>query len=226
MGGKGKEPDCMVLMRTIDFAARKHQCQRRKDVDQTPYINHPIAVANLLSSTGVTDVRILQAAILHDTVEDTCTTVEELANMFGLQVARIVEECTDDTSLSGMERKLEQLRSAPFRSKEAQMVKLADKLHNLESIRRSPPVGWGPKRIQNYFLWAKQVTDICASAHPPLAARLKHLYETAYTRVNGVYIPCHPEVCGTLTEDEKSRIDSRLTGLKVGESPRPQPLFT
>lgn len=99
------------------------------------------------------------------------------------------------------------------------------KLHNLESIRRSPPVGWGMKRVQAYFIWAKKVTDICGPAHPPLAERLQHLYETAHTRVNGMYFPCHPEVCGPLTEEEKELVDKRLRELKEGDTVCPQPLF-
>ena len=92
------------------------------------------------------------------------------------------------------------------------------KLHNLESIRRSPPVGWGIKRIQAYFIWAKQVTDskpdlnfsiqsvvqadtsvVCAPSHPALAEKINNLYQTAYTRVNGQYYPCHPDVCSAMT---------------------------
>lgn len=72
-----EEGEAARMLRTIDFAARKHACQRRKDLDQTPYINHPVAVANFLSSTGILDVRVLQAAVLHDTVEDTHTTIGE-----------------------------------------------------------------------------------------------------------------------------------------------------
>ncbi|KAI9634939.1 uncharacterized protein MKK02DRAFT_16019 [Dioszegia hungarica] len=222
---KEDEGEVARLMRTVDFAARKHTCQRRKDLDQTPYINHPIAVSNFLSSTGITDVRVLQAAILHDTVEDTPTTIEEIAEHFGPDVARIVQECTDNPNLSGQGAKAEQVRSAPHKSKEAQQVKLADKLHNLESIRRAPPVGWGVRRVQAYFIWAKQVTDICGPSHPALAKRLQRLYETAYTEIDGKYIPCHPEVCGPLLEEEKSRIDKRLHHLKKGEKPCPMPIF-
>ncbi|ORX33456.1 hypothetical protein BD324DRAFT_639852 [Kockovaella imperatae] len=217
--------DMALLLKTIDFAAMKHSSQRRKDVDQTPYINHPIACANFLASTGITDIRVLQAAVLHDTVEDTNTTIPEIAEVFGIDVATIVEECTDNTALSGQERKAEQVRTAGSKSKEAQQVKLADKLHNLESIRRSPPDGWTARRVQNYFIWAKEVTDACAEAHPPLADRLERLYKTAYTKVNGKYYPCHPQICGPMTEDEKHRIDSRWTCLKPGEKPSPKPIF-
>lgn len=103
------------------------------------------------------------------------------------------------------------------------LTHVCSKLHNLESIRRSPPVGWGVRRIQAYFMWAKQVTDsewsqpgaqltstVCAPSNPALAARLQRLYETAYTRVNGEYFPCHPDVCGPLTEVSVGR--SKTTG--------------
>ncbi|WOO76736.1 Guanosine-3',5'-bis(diphosphate) 3'-pyrophosphohydrolase MESH1 [Vanrija pseudolonga] len=222
---EGDEPPLALMLRTVDFAAYKHRCQRRKDLDQTPYINHPVAVANLLSSTGVTDIRVLQAAVLHDTVEDTHTTIEEVIRAFGPEVASIVEECTDDTTLTGQERKAEQLRTAPLKSREAQQVKLADKLHNLESISRSPPVGWTVRRIQAYFIWAKHVTDICGPSHPPLAARLQTLYETAHTRVNGEYFPCHPDVCGPLTDQEKKRVDPRFALCQAGDNPCPSPIF-
>lgn len=83
-------------------------------------------MANFLSSTGITDIRVLQAAILHDTVEDTHTTLTEISENFGPDVARIVEECTDNTDLSGPRRKAEQLRTAPYKSREAHQVKLAE----------------------------------------------------------------------------------------------------
>ncbi|BEJ17338.1 hypothetical protein CspHIS471_0607390 [Cutaneotrichosporon sp. HIS471] len=203
--GAHDQPPLAVLLRTIDFAAW--------------------AVANILSSCGVNDIHLLQAALLHDTVEDTHTTIKEIEEAFGSPVANIVAECTDDVSLNGLERKAEQLRTAPFRSREAQQVKLADKLHNLESIRRSPPVGWGVRRIQSYFMWAKQVTDVCAPANPELSQRLMTLYKTAYTHVDGQYFPCHPEMCGPLTEEEKGRVDSRFATCKSGEEPCPRTLF-
>ena len=67
------------LLFAIDFAAKKHKDQRRKDPDETPYINHPIGVAHSLAHEGkVEDLNVLKAAILHDTVEDTDTTIEEV----------------------------------------------------------------------------------------------------------------------------------------------------
>jgi GTP diphosphokinase / guanosine-3',5'-bis(diphosphate) 3'-diphosphatase len=76
--------DTANLLKAIEFASRKHLTQRRKDKDASPYINHPIAVTHLLADTGgVTDLVTLMAAVLHDTIEDTKTTAEELEAQFG-----------------------------------------------------------------------------------------------------------------------------------------------
>lgn len=82
-----------------------------------------------------------QAALLHDTVEDTDTTLAELEAKFGPIVARIVQEVTDDKSLSKQERKQLQVEHAPHCSHQAKLVKLSDKLYNLRDLNRCTPVG-------------------------------------------------------------------------------------
>ncbi|KAI9140533.1 hypothetical protein BKA69DRAFT_1022938, partial [Paraphysoderma sedebokerense] len=150
------------LTKAINFAAIKHRKQKRKDSDETPYITHPIGVCNILSSeAGVTDVKVLMTAILHDTVEDTDTSFEELTEYFGKDVSDLVGEVTDDKALPKEQRKLNQVLSAPKKSSRAKLVKLADKLYNLRDIVRCPPQGWTTQRIQEYFIWAKKVTDGC-----------------------------------------------------------------
>uniref|UniRef100_A0A8C5JNB4 Guanosine-3',5'-bis(diphosphate) 3'-pyrophosphohydrolase MESH1 n=3 Tax=Passerellidae TaxID=1729112 RepID=A0A8C5JNB4_JUNHY len=130
------------LLEAVDFAARKHKDQRRKDPEGTPYINHPIAVARILAhEAGVTDMVVLQAALLHDTVEDTDTTFSEIEERFGAEVRRVVEEVTDDKSLPKMERKRLQIERAAACSRRAKLVKLADKLHNLRDLNRCTPQG-------------------------------------------------------------------------------------
>jgi guanosine-3',5'-bis(diphosphate) 3'-pyrophosphohydrolase len=94
------------LLKAANFAAKKHRNQRRKDSARTPYINHPIGVANILTEEGdVDDIATLQAALLHDTVEDTDTTLEEIEQIFGEEVRKIVDEVTDDKRLPYEERK-------------------------------------------------------------------------------------------------------------------------
>eukprot|EP00073_Rattus_norvegicus_P033873 XP_008757753.1 PREDICTED: guanosine-3',5'-bis(diphosphate) 3'-pyrophosphohydrolase MESH1 isoform X2 [Rattus norvegicus] len=131
------------LLEAADFAAQKHRQQRRKDPEGTPYINHPIGVARILThEAGITDIVVLQAALLHDTVEDTDTTLDEVELHFGAQVRRLVEEVTDDKTLPKLERKRQQVEQAPHSSPGAKLVKLADKLHNLRDLNRCTPKGW------------------------------------------------------------------------------------
>ncbi|HEU4748773.1 MAG TPA: HD domain-containing protein, partial [Gemmatimonadaceae bacterium] len=119
-------------MKAIEFASCKHSMQRRKDKDASPYINHPIAVAHLLADTGgVTDLVTLMAAVLHDTIEDTKTTAEELEARFGRTVRKVVEELTDDKSLDKAVRKQQQIDHAPKISREAKAIKLGDKIANV-----------------------------------------------------------------------------------------------
>lgn len=149
-----------ILTSTINFAAEKHKDQRRKDPEQTPYINHPIGVANILTEeANISDLIVIQAAILHDTVEDTDTSLEEIEDKFGKKVRDIVDEVTDDKSLPKLERKRLQIEHAPGTTYEAKLVKLADKLYNLRDLEKSTPSGWSEQRVQEYFEWSKKVVD-------------------------------------------------------------------
>jgi guanosine-3',5'-bis(diphosphate) 3'-pyrophosphohydrolase len=156
-----EEPEFLLssgLLHALRFASLKHRDQRRKDVEKSPYINHLIDVAFILWFEGkVRDPEILMAGILHDTVEDTRTTFEELEVHFGKPVADFVKEVTDDTSLSPQARKQAQIKHSASASEGAKLIKLADKISNLRDINRQPPFGWNHKRAQAYFQWAKEV---------------------------------------------------------------------
>lgn len=166
-----------ALIKAVAFAADKHRNQRRKDVDASPYINHPIALAQVLANEGgVEDVEVLCAAVLHDTLEDTQTTAAELASLFGAKVTGIVLEVTDDKALDKAVRKEEQVRHAPHLSPEAKLVKLADKICNLRDILASPPSDWTAERKQAYFDWAVRVVNGVRGAHPGLEATFDVLH--------------------------------------------------
>ncbi len=168
-----------LLLKALAFAAHKHRDQRRKDAEASPYINHPIALANLLvNEGGVTDVEVLCAALLHDTVEDTATTPEELADAFGARVAGIVAEVTDDQRLPKAERKRLQIEHAAGLTPEAKLVKLADKICNLRDVATRPPAHWDLGRRREYFEWAKKVVDGVRGAHP----RLEAAFDAAYSQ--------------------------------------------
>lgn len=146
------------LLKATHFAAQKHSTQRRKNADASPYINHPIEVAAHLSRVGcIDDEEILIAALLHDTIEDTQTTKEDIVAEFGERVANLVLECTDDKTLEKMERKRLQIVNAAHKSPDAKVIKISDKTCNLRSILSDPPKGWSLHRQQEYFLWAQEV---------------------------------------------------------------------
>lgn len=159
--------DTARLLEAASFAADRHRDQRRKDVDATPYINHPLDVARILGEAGVTDVEVLMAAILHDTIEDTNTTAEELTERFGARVCNLVLEVTDDKSLDKLERKRLQVLKAPCASADAKMIKLGDKIANLRDLE-TPPVGWDAKRVGAYIQFAEMVAGGCVGANPAL----------------------------------------------------------
>jgi len=165
------------LIKAIAFAADKHRNQRRKDADASPYINHPIALANVLSNeAGVTDEKVLIAAVLHDTIEDTDTTARELVDVFGDEIAAIVLEVTDDMLLPKGERKRLQIEHASTISESAKLVKLADKICNLRDVADNSPTHWTLQRRQEYFEWAKAVVDGLRGVHP----KLEELFDVAY----------------------------------------------
>ncbi|MEO0648888.1 MAG: HD domain-containing protein [Cyanobacteria bacterium J06650_10] len=165
------------FLRALSFAASKHRDQRRKDSGQTPYINHPIALVDvLLREAGVTDEVVLIAALLHDTVEDTDTTFEEIEQHFGRVVRDVVAEVTDDKSLPKAVRKQQQIEHAAGLSDRAKLVKLADKISNIRDTATSPPVGWPQTRIDEYLEWGKAVIAPIRGTHSQLEA----LFDQAY----------------------------------------------
>lgn len=158
-----------LLLKALQFSAEKHRDQRRKDKNASPYINHPIEVTSLLANVGgVTDPTTLVAAILHDTIEDTQTTPEELESRFSIEVRLLVEELTDDKTLPKAERKRLQIEHAPLVSNRAQLIKLADKICNVRDVTHHPPADWPTDRRRAYLNWTEQVVAGCRPCNPAL----------------------------------------------------------
>ena len=171
--------DVGLVLRALAFAAHKHRNQRRKGSDASPYINHPIAVASVLvNEGGVHDTALICAALLHDTIEDTKTTADELEAGFGARITGIVRELTDDKSLPPATRKRLQVEHAPSLSTGAKLVKLADKTCNLRDLAEHPPAEWPLERRQAYFDWAKQVVQGLRGVSPALEAA----FDAAWSR--------------------------------------------
>lgn len=153
------------------FAAEKHQTQVRKDANKTPYIVHPIGVADqLINLARVRDVAIIQAALLHDTVEDTDTTFEEIKGEFGEEVASLVAEVTDDTSLPREERRRIKIVNAPEMSEGGALIKLSDVCYNTRDVITAPPPSWSKEHCDGYVRWAKEFVDNLSEPDPKLKA--------------------------------------------------------
>mgnify|MGYP001827707582 FL=1 len=168
------------LLEATLFAAEKHRHCRRKDVDATPYINHPITVAHLLADIGgIDDIEMVQAALLHDTVEDTDATPEELEEKFGRAVRDLVMEVTDDKTLEKQERKRRQAEKAPHLTRRAKMIKIADKIANLTDITENPPASWSQERRAQYLEWSGTVVDGCRGSNASLESHYDAVAATA-----------------------------------------------
>jgi guanosine-3',5'-bis(diphosphate) 3'-pyrophosphohydrolase len=191
-----------LLLRATVFAAHQHRHQTRKG-DGAPYINHPIRVAHTVSNlAGVREGWIVAAAMLHDTVEDTDATLDEIERTFGARVAGIVGEVTDDRSLPKVKRKQLQIEHGPHMSEASRIVKLADKLDNLRDMTVSPPQGWSPDRVLGYCCWAYHVVEGLGSASPPLRRELDFLFSASLTIGGRSYpmIPADAEARRTVLE--------------------------
>lgn len=157
------------ILQAVHFAADKHRDQRRKGVEASPYVNHPIEVAELIARVGdVDDVAVLIAAVLHDTVEDTETTFEELEEVFGPEVRDLVAEVTGDKSLPSAERKKLEVEHAAHISDRAKLIKIADKTCNIRDVTHTPPEDWDMQRRREYLAWAGHIVDSCRGSNPNL----------------------------------------------------------
>jgi (p)ppGpp synthase/HD superfamily hydrolase len=166
----------LLIARAADFAARAHVTQRRKGAAQEPYINHLAEVALLLTeATGGKDAELIAAGWLHDTLEDTETEREELEARFGKAIASIVSEVTDDKALAKADRKHLQIETAPKKSRQARMLKIADKTSNLRALAMSPPMGWDVERRDEYINWAEAVVVGCRG----LSEQLEQVFDEA-----------------------------------------------
>ena len=160
---RGAHPkiDARLLQRGYDLAEERHRGQRRKSGD--PYITHPLAVATILAELGM-DTITLVAALLHDTVEDTGLPIEEVAAEFGPEVAHLVDGVTKlDKVKFGEAAEAETIRKmivAMARDPRVLVIKLADRLHNMRTLRFLPPAKQERK--------ARETLEVMA----PLAHRL------------------------------------------------------
>lgn len=161
-----RQVDIPRLLEALDFAAVRHSAQRRKGPDAAPYVNHLIEVASLVANVGqVGEVDVLIAAVLHDVLEDTPTTADEVTERFGARVCRFVQALSDDKSLPRRQRRDLALAELPRAETLVQVIKLADLASNIKLL----PPNWTEERKREYLEWSEHAATICAPACPPLA---------------------------------------------------------
>ena len=165
-----------LILKAAHFAAEKHRDQRRKDKNASPYIIHPISVALAITQIGgVDDPEILAAALLHDTLEDTETTPEELEDEFGKKVCEYVLDVTDDKTLPKDERKSRQIEHAKKISKGAALIKLGDKISNVTDVINNPPEDWDNNRRKEYLDWAEKVIENCPKVNDRMENKFQEI---------------------------------------------------
>jgi guanosine-3',5'-bis(diphosphate) 3'-pyrophosphohydrolase len=190
--------DVTLLLTALKFSAEKHRHQRRKDQETSPYINHPIQVAELLwQQGGIRDIVTIVGALLHDTLEDTNATPEEINKLFGAEVLTLVQEVTDDKSLPKPQRKRLQIELASYKSIRAKQIKLADKICNVYDITYSPPQAWSLDRRQEYLEWSEQVVAGLRGINP----LLESYYDTILAEAKQALV-----LQQTLSRDNSSKV--------------------
>lgn len=166
--------DISRIVLACDLAARRHAGQFRRGPGNVPYINHPIAVARLVAEAGA-DADTVIAAPLHDTVEDTPTTLGEVTLLFGPEVAGTVAALTtpaawDDLPLA--EKKARQAAHIRGASEAARLVKLADQASNLNDPAQTG-TGWSTERLRIHAEGAGAIAAACNGLSEALGAAFR-----------------------------------------------------
>ncbi|MFK4512490.1 HD domain-containing protein [Bradyrhizobium daqingense] len=169
-----------LVSEAAELAARRHNGMTRKGRGQEPYINHLAEVANLLATaTDGTDAELVAAGWLPDTIEDTDTAREELAQRFSDRVASLVLECTDDMSLPKAERRQKQIEDAPKKSAGAKLIKIADKISNTGARIQTDLTAEERDDLADYVEWATQVVAGCRGGNAWLDEKFDDVVKAA-----------------------------------------------
>lgn len=171
------------IIEVINFAAEAHKNQRRKNATKDPYINHPIRVAKFIQEIGgIGNYEVLASAYLHDVVEDTNITLDDIENIFGEEIRNIVDEVSNNTSLSSLEQKQAQVETASHKSYEAKLVKLGDLYDNLSSLINDIPPSWSVLKTRGYFVWKYFVLKGYVGTNENLENAIKELFFSQFEK--------------------------------------------
>ena len=213
------QADMALIDRAVEYARAKHEGQKRKD--GSPYIIHPLAVAEIVAETGL-DTDAILGAILHDCIEDTDSTYDEIARQFGSTVAALVEGVTKLTRVEYStleEQQMENLRKmfmAMSKDIRVILIKICDRLHNTRTMEYQTPA----KQISK----SRETMDIYA----PLAHRLgmqkikweledtslKYLDPAGYNEIMQ-YLADHQKEADNFMRAIQSKITTRLSAVGI-----------
>ncbi len=211
--------DMALIDRAVDYANRKHKVQKRKD--GSPYIIHPLAVAQIVAEMGL-DCDAILGALLHDCIEDTDASHEDIEKIFGPTVAELVEGVTKLTRAnfsSSEQAQMENLRKmfmAMSKDIRVVLIKIADRLHNMRTMQYQTP----EKQIQK----CRETMDVYA----PLAHRLgmqkikweledtslRYLAPMEYNEIMS-YLQAHKEKDEAFMRTIQDKITQRLTSVGI-----------
>jgi len=175
----------LVLRPAFTFAREWHRGQIRKGGKEEDFIQHPLRVAERLWDEGLRKDTLLDAALLHDVLEDTDCPPDSIVEQFGVNVLAIVREVTDDKSLLKSERKQRQVERAEYLTAEAGLIRLADKIDNVASLLHDPPSNWNWPRQRAYVAWSARVVHRIPDPHPALLAVFHDLHAKAWRIATG-----------------------------------------
>lgn len=167
------------------LAAKWHEGQVRKGVHREPFVHHPLRVASLLIQHGIYEEAVLSAAMLHDVLEDSECPLEEIESAMGPEVLAWVSELTDRKDFLKLERKQMQVERAEMLSPQAKVIRLADKIDNVESLLRDPPTNWSWQRQRDYVAWADRVVRHLGPCHCALEATYRTVRDKVWSVVTG-----------------------------------------
>jgi len=149
--------DSPYLTSVLAYAEQKHAGQLRKGAREEAYIHHVVDVAEIVTDVTNGDESIIAAALLHDVIEDSDATSEEIGKAFGQEVADLVVELTDAPGLAERDRRQAQIDHAPHLSDTAKLIKIADKISNLKEMTVDPPASWNAAQQRAYLDWGEAV---------------------------------------------------------------------
>jgi (p)ppGpp synthase/HD superfamily hydrolase len=172
-------PDHAMLMAAVAYSAEAHRGKKRKGKGGLSYIYHPISVTNNLIKAGIYDLETLIAALLHDVIEDTDETKEDIKKLFGEEVAELVDGLTDEELQSDM-RKAQQIEVAKGYDWRKAAVRISDKIDNLNDIVKLE-APWSKEKITDYANFTVKVIN--AIPDDIKNAHLVEEFENALTEV-------------------------------------------